>query len=70
MEKSVTLLFGIKLGCLQAGDTLNEEIDIIIDEIEACVEGFSGNERTEAGTYRQLVSGLNSAKDGLPFTQP
>ena len=67
MEKSVTLLFGIKFGGVQAGDTLNEEIDIIIDETEAFVERFSRNEEAEGVTYAQLVVGLNYAKDGLPL---
>ena len=67
MEKSVALLFRYKFGGVQAGDTLNEEIDIIIDEIEAFVEIFPGNEETEGATYTQLVVGLIFAKDGLPL---
>ena len=69
MEKSVALLFGIKLGGVQAGDTLNEEIDIIVDEIQAFVEGCSRNEETEGITYKPLDSGPNFEKNGLPFTQ-
>ena len=51
MEKSVAFLFGINLGGVQARDTLNEDIDIIVDEIQAFVEGFPRNEETEEGTY-------------------
>ena len=69
MEKSVALLLGINFGGVQAEDTLDKEIDIIVDKIQAFVEGLPRNEETEGGTYRQLVSGLNFAKDGLPLTQ-
>ena len=51
MKKSVALLFGIKFEGIQAGDALNEEIDIIINDIEAFVEGLPGNEETESVAY-------------------
>ena len=51
MEESVTLLFSVFVGGFEAGDAVNEEVHVVVDERKALMERFFRNEKGEGPSW-------------------
>lgn len=70
MKESITLFFSVFVGGFQAGDAVNEEIYIIVDERKALMERFLRNKKGEGSSWvDELVFRSRSSIEGQSPTQ-